>query len=39
MPEDSWMYLDASEDSSPRVSITKFQDVSIYDERASRIFF
>ena len=33
------MYLEASEDSSPRTSITKFQGVSIYDERASRIFF
>jgi hypothetical protein len=31
------LYLEASEDSSPCASITQCQDVSIYDERASRV--
>jgi|tagenome__1003787_1003787.scaffolds.fasta_scaffold16885516_2 hypothetical protein len=33
------MYLESCEDSSPRTSVTQRQEVSIYDERAGRIFF
>jgi len=39
MREYSWMYLEASEDSSPRTSVPQCQGVSIYDERAGRVFF